>query len=40
VSEVVLDASALLALLREEPGQHVVRKNLAKSSRPDQFTLY
>ncbi len=31
MSEVALDASALLALLREEPGQQVVRKNLARS---------
>ena len=31
MSEVALDASALLALLREEPGQQIVRKHLAQS---------
>ncbi len=31
MSEVALDASALIALLREEPGHQVVRQNLAQS---------
>ncbi|MFT3920954.1 MAG: type II toxin-antitoxin system VapC family toxin [Myxococcales bacterium] len=31
MSEVALDASALLAFLRKEPGQQVVRKHLAQS---------